>query len=78
MSKASFVGVCMSAHGGADFPKVFQAGHIKLFVSGLPAQTMNTLVKGASYEILYDIQEANIENGDPDIFNVKKAEAKKL
>ncbi|MFA5986776.1 MAG: hypothetical protein WC819_05520 [Parcubacteria group bacterium] len=78
MEKASFVGVCMSGPGGADFPKVFQSGHVKLLVEGLPAQTMNTLKRGASYEILYDLDQVHVVQEEPEIFRDRKAEATKL
>lgn len=78
MEKASFVGVCMSGPGGADFPKVFQSGHVKLLVEGLPAQTMNTLKRGMSYEILYDLDQVRVVKGESDVFRVRKAEATKL
>lgn len=76
--KVSFVGVCMSSPGGADFPKVFQSGHVKLIVEGLPAQTMNTLKRGAIYEILHDLDQVRVVQGEPEVFHIRKAEATKL
>lgn len=69
----TFVGICLTSGGGAEWPKVFQSGFEKLKVSATlgPAQVVNRLRIGDPYEITFKLEDIKESHPGTGVFILK-------